>query len=142
MEGRVEIYTLTNPLTEKVFYVGATTKGTKIRALTGWKKLPTCKKLKELGFAPYVSVIDECNSDNRAEIESGYVDKFKSEGCEMENTQYNYNHSASKVKIGKPLMGKEKKKSYNVYLEPKKKVKIVKEYGSLTLALETTLNKK
>lgn len=40
-------------------------------------------------------------------------------------------------KVGRPLHGKEKKKSYNVYLEPKKRNRIVKKYGSLTLAVET-----
>lgn len=40
--------------------------------------------------------------------------------------------------VGRPLDGKEKKKSYNVYLEPKKKDKIVKKHGSLTKAIETT----
>lgn len=42
-------------------------------------------------------------------------------------------------KIGRPLEGDEPKQSYNVYLEPKKKDKIIKKYGSLTKAIETTI---
>lgn len=41
--------------------------------------------------------------------------------------------------LGRPLQGKEKKQSYNVYLEPKEKDKIVKKHGSLTLAIKTTI---
>lgn len=41
--------------------------------------------------------------------------------------------------VGRPLLGDEKKKSYNVYLEPKKRDKIVKKHGSLTAAIETTI---
>lgn len=43
----------------------------------------------------------------------------------------------NKKKAGRPIHGKEKKKSYNVYLEPKKRTQIVKHYGSLTKAIET-----
>lgn len=42
-------------------------------------------------------------------------------------------------KLGRPPKGKEAKKSYNVYLQPTDKAAIIKEHGSLTKAIETTI---
>lgn len=43
------------------------------------------------------------------------------------------------TKKGRPLDGKERKVSCNVYLEPKVRDKIIKKYGSLTKAIIASL---
>lgn len=86
------IYTLEDPITNDIRYVGKTSRSIKIRYQ---EHLYDCKKgkayssrwinkLSKKGLEPIVREIDSCNN-NGSELEKFYISKYKSIGCKLTN---------------------------------------------------------
>lgn len=84
------IYTLSDPRTDLVFYVGAS-KNLKTRK-HGKYSAPTYKELRSLGLKPVMEPVDECEPEDRALMESYWVRQFIAWGFPIENKGYNSKH--------------------------------------------------
>lgn len=82
------IYSLTNPLTCFVFYVGSTTTSIETRLKQG-NFTHTYLNLREFGIAPIAEVIEECPIKDRYDVERYWMQQFRAWGFHLENKQGN-----------------------------------------------------
>src|SRR5690348_5547422 len=100
MQNEVLVYTLTNPLSGLVYYVGITSNGLHYRLnghLHAKSSVPTTKHLKELGIVPIIEEIDTCCNLDEEDVEQFWVDQFKAWGFKIENRMTRSNWSVRNV---------------------------------------------
>lgn len=87
----IKIYTLTNPLTGLVFYVGATSKSFKSR-LAGHFWRAEVQSIRRMGQEPLIEEVEECSLSETPERETYWIAQFRAWGFVLENknTQSGY----------------------------------------------------
>lgn len=84
---QITIYYLSNPLTNTIFYVGATSQTLAKRLMqhkNNWGN-KTTKSLSIQGVSPIIHLLEECSIDNAAEREEYWIRKMISDGHPIEN---------------------------------------------------------
>jgi hypothetical protein len=111
-----KIYTLSDPFTDKVRYVGRTNQP-KIRLYNHIRSANILRKTKNhawinsvisKGGKPIMHIIDECESENYAELEMFYISLFKGLGFNLTNLTDGGDGS-----LGRPATDENKKKMSN-----------------------------
>lgn len=91
----ISIYTLTDPYTNKVFYVGKTKNPLRYRLRCHYKAKGESKvvkyiaKLKRKGGRPIIEEVENCAKDKQSETEGFWINQFKCWGFELCNTNFN-----------------------------------------------------
>lgn len=78
------IYTLTCPLTNRLFYVGCTVQHIAQRVI-GRYAAPTAKLLKSKGILPIIEEIDSCDANESNDFEAYWIKQLRALGFELEN---------------------------------------------------------
>lgn len=94
MKNKVTIYSISHPVTKKIFYVGQTLDLSK--RIIG-HKYDSCsnalysfmKELKEQKINPVFNILEECEVKYKFERELFWINKFSSEGYSLLNRQAN-----------------------------------------------------
>lgn len=108
-----KIYSITDPRTGKVFYVGATSRSINCRLKSHIGLKPKNRKNNSIinrrteyineiiksGYYPVVNLLEECSFDMVDQRESYFYNKFKGEGCELlqNSSRFNYSKIVSMV---------------------------------------------
>lgn len=87
MRGIVDIYALQNPLTGKIFYVGATTLPLqeRLQRHLGLRSVPTVRALKYKGISPIIGSLELCEYDEGDIKERYWIDELRKRGYELDN---------------------------------------------------------
>lgn len=82
-----KIYTLTNPLTGQLFYVGATVSDLNKRlSQHRWHtNNETCNLLRSLKVSPIIELLDECDESEIGECEQFWITQLSYWGFALEN---------------------------------------------------------
>ena len=85
----VKIYTLTNPNTNMIYYVGATSKSLRERLnnhrSSSFHKTTRC--LYTNGQEPIIEEVEDCSISIASEREEYWMNYFLETGCQLENVQ-------------------------------------------------------
>ena len=118
----ISIYTLCNPVTKVIFYVGATTDPkARLYAHTTDNKINSYKyrKIKEIlnmGLLPKIKIVYKCFPDEVNKFENYYTDYYKSLGAEIEVKKSNYNSFGTSL-ISYPYYLKESKEYHASFMD-------------------------
>lgn len=109
----VIIYALTNPVTNKIFYVGASKKNPRHRLMDHKRNnsLPSIAQLKEASIEPIVKTLEVVSREEAKEREAYWIKSFLQAGEELENVVLvsNYSPKPHNVGIGIEKLREEKR---------------------------------
>lgn len=96
-EKAVTIYTLTNPITGQIFYVGRTTLNfnRRLNAAAANKKVESyINKLRKKGHSPVIEPLDCCSYERRKDVEEYWIQQIAAWGFCLLNTKHYVNKNA------------------------------------------------